>query len=114
MIYLHKLLQHSEVSVQDLGTLSSETHPDVVVVLPTVVVPTVEVTPVVPTVEVTPVEVAAVEVTPLVPTVEVTPVVVAVVEVTSSEVDDNESSDSDDVVCRCWWNWQNTNMTYES
>ena len=30
------------------------------------------------------------------------PVVVAVVEVTSSEVDDNESSDSDDVVCRCW------------
>ena len=41
-------------------------------------------------------------------------VVVAAVEVTSSEVDDNESSDSDDVVCRCWWNWQNTNMTYES
>ena len=112
MIYLHKLLQHSEVSVQDLGTLSSETHPDVVVVLPTVVVPTVEVTPVVPTVEVTPVEVAAVEVTPVVPTVEVTPVEVAVVEVTSS--DEVESSDADDVVCRCWWNWQNTNMTYES
>ena len=79
------------------------------VVTTVVVAAVVEVTPVVPTVVV-----AAVEVTPVVPTVEVTPVVVAVVEVTSSEVDDNESSDSDDVVCRCWWNWQNTNMTYES
>ena len=70
------------------------------------VVTMVEVTPVVATVEVSPVEVAGVEATPVVTTVEVCPVEVAAVEVTSSDVD--ESSDVDDVVCSCWWNWQNT------